>query len=216
MSAPVISATRLPRRELEAALSARDDTRAEVERLVAEARREAEEIRRAAAAEAEAQIAEARRTADEERRRVADEGALAREAEELADALGAGVRIRREFEALTPWLVDLVDGSLRRILGELAPADLTGRVVAAAVADLRMRGALTLRAAPEDVPLVLAAREAHPERFDAVTSISGDPDLPRGALVLDGAGGLVDVCVSAQIARLRTHLDRDITSEGPA
>ena len=207
MSAPVLSATRLSRRDLEAALRTRDDTRAEAGRILDEAHREAEAIRRAAEAEAERHLLEARRWADRD--------ALTHDAERLVDVLAAGAEIRRGFEALAPWLVDLVDASLRRILGELAPADLTGRIVAAAVADLRLREGLTLRAAPEDVAEVMAARAAHPGRFEAVASVAADPDLPRGALVLDGAGGLVDVSVSAQIRRLRAHLERDLASEVP-
>ena len=210
-----LAATRLPRRDLEAALRARHDARGEAERILAEAREAAEAIRAAAQAEAEARTRTLRRVADEELRRFVDAEALSRNAEALADVLRAAAEIRRGFEALTPWVVALVEASLRRILGALAPEDAAGRIVAAAVADLRLREGLALRVAPEDLTTLRAARAAHPERFEAVVAVVADAELPPGALVLDGAGGLVDVSLEAQLGRLRAHLEAELDAGDP-
>ncbi len=116
-------------------------------------------------------------------------------------------RIRAEFEALTPWLTELVGTAMRRIAADLAPSDLIATIVAAAVAERAEQDRLMLRIATEDQTAMAALLAEHPERFAAISKLQPDAKLAPGAMILEGQGGFTDIGVEAQIDAVLTRIE---------
>ncbi len=175
------------------------------EDVLAEARRQAEDIRQEARAEGlEAGLAEGRAQGQVEADRLAAD--LGRLIESLA------AERRRLFEAAERDLIDLVVSLGRRVVGaELASRPETiRRAVRQAVDALLAAEALKIRLHPEDAPLVepivdQLSRAAGGARVE----LKPDPSLTRG-------GALVETETQEVDARFETRLDqigRDLADE---
>ncbi len=207
------TATRMPSAAVDEHLSNARNRASEAENIIAKAKAEAERLRAQSQREAEAHKARLQKVADEELKRFIDTDALKRNADAAAQAIAEATAVQHRFEALTPWLVDLVSTCLHRITGALDSADLTARVVQHAVADLSSRERLVLPAAPGDVAQLEQVRTENPTRFAGVVAIHPDTALAAGEMTLNGDGGIVTIGMSAQveavIAQLRAAVEQD-------
>jgi flagellar assembly protein FliH len=166
------------------------------EDVLAEARRQAEDIRRQARDEAcQAGLAEGRAQGQREADRLAAD--LGRLIESLA------AERRRLFQAAERDLIDLVISFGRRIVGaELASRPETvRRAVRQAVDALLATEALKIRLHPEDAPLVEPIVEQLSRAAGgAGVELKPDPSLTRG-------GALIETETQEVDARLETRLD---------
>lgn len=191
--------------------------RRQAERITEEAERRAGLIERAAVENDAARKAAFETRGRDELKRVIEAEALTKTADGFLRVAREADRIRDEFEALTPWLLDLVERSVRRIIGELDDRDLAARVVAEAVSELDEQTALAIRVRAADREALRDAMVQHPDRFVGVDRIRTDNTLKKGVVVIEGRGGLIDVSIESQLAALTDHLRRELTfAEAPA
>ncbi|WP_299554626.1 hypothetical protein [uncultured Tateyamaria sp.] len=141
-------------------------------------------------------------------RAAVDQETIAAHAAEAVAVMGHAARFQDEVVAVTPWLVDLVETCLRRIVGQLDPAEVLAATVAVAVAELKSRNALSLRFAATDHTTVADLVAAHPAHFAAVAEVVPDAGLSEGTVHLEGRGGFVEIGIAAQIEAIRSELER--------
>jgi flagellar biosynthesis/type III secretory pathway protein FliH len=202
------SARRVPKHELDRATTCLANAEYEAAQVVARTTAQAEVVE-AGIADCMATFEDRLRAAEEtEFRAFLDTGMIARRAVEAVDVLDQAARIGAEFDAVVPWLTDLVATCLRKIIGQLDPGDVLAATLGEAVSEMKAKSALGMRVASADHAAIKALVAAHPERFAAVESISPDADLPKGTIYLEGKGGYANIGTETQIAALRPHLER--------
>ncbi|WP_299507312.1 hypothetical protein [uncultured Roseobacter sp.] len=137
-----------------------------------------------------------------------DREKIAARAAEAVELLGYAAYFQGEVEAIKPWLVDLVETCLHKVIGQLDPAEVLAATVAEAVAELKAKNMLSLRVAAADHIAVADLVAAHPSHFAAVEEVVPDAELLAGTVYLEGKGGFVDIGIGAQINAIRIELER--------
>ena len=212
MNAPLFTARRIAAADLAELLSATA--------ALGSARTEAAALLENARAEAATLLENARRTVAEERaameRQVQERGArLLEQAKAEAAALrvvetvDAAARLTARFDALSPWIGELVIGTASRLVGAFEPDERMRRLLEQAIAGSRRDWDLRLRCHPGSAPLLQSLIDqdvAEEGRLHAVTGIVEDSSLAPGDCLLESAGGLVDISLAAQVAELRRAL----------
>ncbi|TLP55328.1 hypothetical protein FEE96_22915 [Parasedimentitalea maritima] len=129
-------------------------------------------------------------------------------ADAFAELLSVSADIRSEFEAMTPWLIDLVGTCLRRLIGELDDAELISRMVheALKVTSTTYEQALTVH--PDQESRILTVMSTFPERFGGVTSIETCPDMKPNTIRIGCETSVVDVALEAQLETLVTLFEQ--------
>ncbi len=207
----------------------RDDA---VERIAATetlsaARLKAEEIIRKATlhsdqlrAEAEEEAERCRNTiyeiADAELLEFVNTARVEKSAQAFVEILSASSRLQQEFDALQPWLVELVMGSVRQIIGELSPDERMRRIIDVGMSETRTRWNLMLRVHPDiqhDMEVLLAK---YSDRFKTIVEVQSDADMDAGGCVLVGAGGVLDLGLETQLSELEKVLESSLVEECPA
>ena len=149
----------------------------------------------------EAAVREARREGFERGQREGRADGEGAAAEASAAALAAlEARYRDEVERQRADCADLALEIVRRVAGEIAPAEWLHALAARAAEELVERAPLTLRVHPERAD---AVRER--VRADAPTPIAevlGDEELAPGGCVLESRFGKVDVDLDTQLERI--------------
>jgi flagellar biosynthesis/type III secretory pathway protein FliH len=203
-------ATRMPAAIVAERLAA---TRAatEADAILTAAVAEAETIRKSAHADAEADRARARDDAEVVRAAVRDQTVQDSRAMAIRDVLAMASVLEARFDALSPWLEDMIKTAVIRIFGTIAPYDMNRQLVAEALREARPSGTLRLRVHPDATyaTAVLLVDEA------GIADVCGDSSLAPGACVLDCSGGLLDLSVEAQLDFLLRELSADITVAMP-
>jgi flagellar assembly protein FliH len=175
----------------------------EAERIVSEARMQAEEIRTEAHQKGYAEGAEKGRK---------EEGAalskviagFQRSLEELARLREHGIK-DNELE-----IVELALEVARKIIGsELASDPMTvAKVVRNALSHVRVKESLRVRLNPEDHALL---SQGTPEFLEAVTLVA-DPGIERGGAVIESSGGNLDAQIEEQLAEIEKSLKKGVVS----
>ncbi len=200
------SARRIPKPELDRATACLANAEYEAARIIASAEAEAQAAQQEVD---ECSVAlEARIAAAEESdyRAFVDQEKIKQRAIGAIELLDVAASIRAEFDEITPWLTDLVETCLRRIIGQLDPAEALAATLAQAVAELKTKSGLALRVAAVDHDAVKALIAQHPDRFAAVATVLPDAGLTPGIVYLEGKGGYASIGIEAQISALRPHL----------
>lgn len=179
--------------------------------ILAAARTEAEGIRAAARSEAEEERARARNEAEVARVALREQTDADSRAAAVRDVMAMASQLEARFDALSPWLEKLIESSVTRIIGTLAPDDVNQRLVAEALRDARPVGTLRLRVHPDDARATAARLKAD----GAITEVTGDPSLAPGSCVLDCEGGLLDLSVEAQLDAVLRDVSAAISGAAP-
>jgi len=116
-------------------------------------------------------------------------------------------RLKDEFEALKPWLVDFVIAAVKKVLGSLPKDELISGLVAEAVAMSPLNNDLRLKVHPDDKAAIKDAMAAHPKAFVGIADVLGDASLQPDTVLLEGVGGFMDISQHAQLSELRHHLE---------
>lgn len=199
-----IDAARLDRR-LEGDAARRDASRT-AQGIIAEAEAEAERIRAHARRDAAARRDEIATVSDAQLAKFVDRTRLESAAETMLQVTAESGRLTDRFDALGPWVADLVETALGRILGDLPPEDLRRGVVAHALSEARADWELTMRVAPGDLPALRTALSDSEgriaPRFSAIGDLIADRRLTAGTCLLVSGHGAVDISIETQVSVL--------------
>lgn len=122
----------------------------------------------------------------------------------MMDALFAAGRLTERFDALSPWIDQLVIKAVTRIVGAMPTDQKFLGPLKECLREARMDWQMRLRVHPQDYALLTRLR-ADPEceaLFKAVADIVEDPLLAPGDCLLESPEGLIDVSIRAQVAQL--------------
>ena len=158
-----------------------------------------------ARAEAERIIAEAKEVFERERARGLAEGREAAKiemAEQMVETVGKIVEFLGSVEQD---MIDIVNRALERILGEIGDRELIVMVVKNVLATVRNEKRLTLRVAPDQVPVVKQRLNEILSLYPVVVDVQivGDGRLSPTGCLLESEIGLVDASLDGQLAALR-------------
>ncbi len=131
-------------------------------------------------------------------------------AERLVDTVIATVD---GLQALEERVIDIVMSSLRRILSTYDDYALTREVVAGALTTLRDTRIIKLRVAAhaaENVRQDLVNRSQH---IAQLVEVVADPDMARGACVIETESGMVDASLESQLSLLKRAFTRRLLRE---
>jgi flagellar biosynthesis/type III secretory pathway protein FliH len=199
MQHQVLRATYMPAAEFEAVFGEENSVQSEARRLIDEAQKVAADLCRAVEREHAAIDQRLSEISKSELEAFLDKERIAYEAEAFAALLDASAQVKRGFDALQPWLSKLVETAVTRIIGSFDDDELIARLVAEGIREIDPGQHVALRVAPDCLGRVTAAKQALPQRFAAVASITADPALGPGEMLLDSAGGFVEITLRAQI-----------------
>jgi flagellar biosynthesis/type III secretory pathway protein FliH len=201
-----VSAKRMPRMDFDRATECVASAEREAARIIADARAVAEGMGHRARDRAAALDQRALALDDAAFRQSLDHENATRRAAAMADVLDEAARMRAAFADATPWLTDLVQTCLRKIIGTMDKAEVIAAVVGEAVGEMNARHALVMRVAPADVADMQGIIAGHPQRFVAISAVVPDAALTTGTILLEGQGGFVAIGIAAQLAVLAGHL----------
>ena len=158
-----------------------------------------------ARAEAERIIAEAKEVFERERARGLAEGREAAKiemAEQMVETVGKIVEFLGSVEQD---MIDIVNRALERILGEIGERELIVMVVKNVLATVRNEKRLTLRVAPDQVPVVKQRLNEILGLYPVIVDVQivGDGRLSPTGCLLESEIGLVDASLDGQLAALR-------------
>jgi flagellar biosynthesis/type III secretory pathway protein FliH len=171
----------------------------EAKELVETARAETRRIRQIAESQAAARDSAFRMIATETVDRYLDKQRIEAAAIAAARLIRDAGAIRKEFDALTPWLCTFLREAVERLLGEINDDQLIARLVAQGAASFKSARDVVVLVHPSDLGKLQAAQVAHPLLFTGVTGIRADTRLRPGAVTLEGEGGSVDASLMTQV-----------------
>lgn len=202
--------------EMLTAQQALGDARAEATRLLDSARAEAATLIDSARQSVATDRAEMERQIQNLRTRTLGQTAAEVAALRIVETSDIATRLTARFDALTPWVGELVFGAMTRLIGALEPDERLHRMLVQAVSAARRDWELHLRCHPESVPALQALldRDATgPGRLQAVKGIVEDDTLSPEDCLLECVDGLIEIGLSAQIAQLRLALGLEIPDQ---
>ena len=171
---------------------------------------EAEEIVARARNKAKVIEEEAQKSFESEKKRGYEEGLAAskqRETESLVEGYARMVEYLGEVESS---IVEVVEHSLARILGEIGDRDLILRVVRKALESVRGQRRVEIRVHPSRLQDLRNDLDALRREYPSIPVIEaeGDPALDERGCVLRSDIGVVDASVERQLAAIRTAMKR--------
>ena len=205
-----VAARRVSKNEFEQATGCVVTAEREASRIIEDAKAIAEGLRQSHS-DREAELEKRAHELNEAAfRECLDHENAVRRAAAAAEVLDEAARMRAEFDAVTPWLNELIQVCLRKIIGSMDKADVVAGAITEAVAELKARNGLSLRVAQKDIDEVREIAASHPNRFSAISSVYPDADLTEGTILLEGKGGFVDIGIEAQLRLLSAHISAHI------
>lgn len=193
---------RIPAFEFQEALENKMKTQSQAKQIIQMARQQAQSILKDAEVAAATQHRELESLTNKELRSFIDEDRLKRHAKTFVKALSEISTIRKSHAEMTPWLIDLVYVSLRRIIGEIEAKEVTARMVRQGIRELHESQNVKLWVHPDTFDAASVAKESHPEMMASITNISTDTQLPPGTLKLTCDIGSVSLSVDARLQRI--------------
>lgn len=152
------------------------------------------------------------------RREVAKEMAeTKRKATALAtvEIFRTSARVRDHFDALTPWMVEMVETSIHRILGEYPKPQVTAKIIKAAIARSKGNYTYSLLVGEDcyDDAVAFKNELVGTELEGNITNVTlGKKCKPDDVILISNAGA-IDVSLSVQIQAIRDELSAISSSE---
>lgn len=201
----------LPHDQFDALFGDQNSVRAEASRIIQEAQEVASALREEVSAESSRLNKKLSQISDEELKQFIDTEMIDRSVEAFAEMLHQSAKFKATLLDLSPWLINLVETCVRRLINSLDDTDLVSRLVSKGVEEFRDQTALTLTVHPDCNTRLQATVAAYPERFSGITHLVTSAQVPSGLVRIHSSGGLVDVDLSAQLDRLITFLEAECT-----
>lgn len=174
----------------------------QAQRLISDAQKQAEEIIENARESAASQYRMLEELGEAELEAFINQDRLSRHAKLFVTLLNEVNTIRESHHEMLPWLVELVQTSLNRIIGEMDKTEATARFVRQAVRELHDTQVVRLLVHPENYEELCQARVAYPELMEAVVNITTDIELPLGELKLVCKIGSTQTSIAACLDRV--------------
>lgn len=124
------------------------------------------------------------------------------------EILDSAARVQRKFDELTPWIEDLVEKSVRQIVGELPDEALFRKIVTRAINTSRKGLQYELRTGNEmyDAATALVAELEGTEYRGLILSVERDSSLSEDTVILASSDGALDITLETQLKALRAEL----------
>lgn len=190
-----------------------DGPRVSAEDAAAVAR--AEEVVAAADAEAARIAEEAKAAYEAEKKRGYADGVAEGKAEILMQKLDLVDESVRYIESVEEKMADIVLKALKKCVAEIGDRELVVQIVRKAMAAVvRTQRQITIKVAPEMVPVVKARLQAILADFPSVSyaDIVEDAHLAATGCIVETEAGLVEASVDGQIAAIETSIRKNFES----
>ncbi len=180
--------------------------RADAEDIISRAETAAREVRTLAAQEREKLTNMIRTISDEELKAHLDLDTLRNNAAVFAGAMESITAMKRDFDAIQPWLTRLVEDSLRRIIGTLDAEETVARIVAQAAREIDPGQHSVVRAGTRAFVELREAQVRYPRYFEGIAAIQPDASLDENAIFLECPIGITEISLDTQIDTLLDFL----------
>ena len=169
----------------------------EAEKIIENAKKEAQEI-----------IAGAKAEYEEEKKRGYKDGLLESKMNMSRQMMDTVARTVNYFASVEEKLVEIVTVALKKILGEMDDKKLILKVVRNALIVARNQKQVTLRVSPTQAEMVKERINSIMAEFPGISFIDVVPDarLKQGGCILESEMGIVDASVDIQIEAIRRSL----------
>lgn len=205
-NAPPISARIIKAAEFHEAIATPLTLRHDAEDIIRKAEVAAAHVQQLAANEREKLNNMLRTISDEELKKFLDVETVRNKAAVFAKTMDQIAAMKKEFDAIQPWLTRLVEVSIGRIIGTLEKDDLVARLVAQASDEIDPGNRNTLRAGSQAFFELGEARARYPEKFKGIAGIQNDSTLAADAIFLECSVGTTDISLDTQIGILLEYL----------
>jgi len=124
------------------------------------------------------------------------------------EILATAAKVQKKFDALTPWIEDLVETSVRRIIGTLPDAEVLKRITTQAISQNQRGLKYVLRAGAdvyESCLHMVEDLEATPLR-GLIIDVEVDRNLDGTSVILTSSDGALDISLETQFAAIRHEL----------
>lgn len=195
------------------------DAQHKADRIIADARAEAAEIIKQAEGEIGPLRAALERQIDEQRAAMVEEFTTEVTALTAADSIDVAAILTDRFDALQPWLSDLILNALSRMIGTIDPDKAMRLALLQALKTARQDWSVRLLCSPGDEPMFRrlvddAGTTADGGPFRGVSGIFADQRLQPGECLLESDGTVVDIGIRTQLDALRMAMARLHASDG--
>ncbi len=173
----------------------------EAEKLLEEARREAENI------------LETAKAAYEEEKRKGYEDGLREGQRKIAEKMLETVHKTVDYLASAEeTMCSLVIGAIKKIIGDMDDKEVVTRVVKNALAMVRNQKQVVLKVAPEDLETVQSRLNEIMGNFPSIgfVEVVADSRLKKNSCVLESEMGIIDASVDVQLKAIENALQRTI------
>jgi flagellar biosynthesis/type III secretory pathway protein FliH len=116
--------------------------------------------------------------------------------------------VHAKFDALSPWIENLVDASLRKILGDIPDPVILHKIVTQAITQNRRELKYILRAGEDiyEAALELAKDLESTDFRGLILDVEVDRDLDAQSIILTSADGALDISLETQLNAVRAEL----------
>lgn len=191
---------RLTKDELESATQSANSVRRQAQEIIQSAKEKANEIIQ----DAERKRAEEHRTLSTISTAVLEEyidkDAVKRHADIFVQLILQVKQIKDDRDRLEPWIVDLVQTCLRKVIGQLHDPDIVGGMVTEAIAALGVQEAVKVSFHPTMQASFDDALMQFPEQLGVVEKLATDPTLEPGIIRVACALGSTEFSFEALLA----------------
>ena len=125
------------------------------------------------------------------------------------EVLESAAKVHRKFDALTPWIEDLVETCLRRIIGTIPEPTVLQSIVTQAISQNRSELKYILRAGAEVYePARKMVSDLEGTEFGGlILDVEIDRDLDPAAIILTSSDGALDISLETQMTAVRKELE---------
>ncbi len=180
--------------------------RNDAEDIIKRAESAAAQVRTLAEKEREKLTDMIRTISDEELKKFLDIETARSKATAFAEAMEQISAMKRDFDTIRPWLVLVVENSIRRIIGTLDKTDMVARLVAQASREIDPGRCNTLRAGAKAFIDLREAQTRYPRHFEGIIDIQNDNTLEADAIFLECSIGTTEISLDTQIGILLDFL----------
>lgn len=175
---------------------------AAADRIVADAQQRAAQILEAAEANATRQVQQLQNMSDDALQRFLDERAVEHVAIAIKSILDEHAKLKRDFDATTPWIAELVETAVRRIIGRMPEDEVYRDIIASSMSELRDRWDLVLRCHPDKELIVTQVISQNERLRAAFREVQSDRSMAENAVWIVSAQGVLECSIETQIAAL--------------
>lgn len=126
----------------------------------------------------------------------------------VKEVLANAAKAHEKIDALTPWIEELVETCVRRIVGEMPQKDAVRGMVVEAITRNKRGLTYVLRAGIEsfDASMKMAQELEKTEFKGLIMDVNLDRDLPADAIILVSTDGAMDISLETQLKSLEKEL----------